>query len=124
MSPDKRSDEADWLGHLRLLRALGLRRQPASPALQPVRSHHFLDHADGETLLEPTELAPVSSPLVHRAVLVGQADVLCILLNCPLEEALAALAGAHAVVLAGRVVAAHGAQQRTLAAALLVIRRT
>ena len=110
MSPDERSDEADGLGQLRLPGALGLRRQPASPALQPVRPDHFLDHADGQTLLEPAELAPVSPPLVHRAVLVRQADVLCILLNCPLEESLAALARAHAVVLAGRVVAADGAQ--------------
>ena len=56
-------------------------------------------------------LAAVPSSLVDGAVLVGQADVLGVLLDGPLEEALAALAGPHPVVLAGRVVPAHCAQQ-------------
>ena len=54
---------------------------------------------------------PVPSPFVDRAVPVRQADILCILLNGALEESLASLARAHAVVLAGGVVAADGAQQ-------------
>ena len=72
---------------------------------------HLLDHADGQALLEAAELAPVPPPLVDGAVLVGQADVLGVLLHSPLEETLAALARPHSVVLAGGVVAAHGAQQ-------------
>ena len=59
----------------------------------------------------PAELATIPSPLVHRARLVRQADVLGILLHRPLEEPLAALAGADAVVLASRVVPADGTQQ-------------
>ena len=59
----------------------------------------------------PAELAAIPSPLVHRARLVRQADVLGVLLHRPLEEPLAALAGADAVVLASRVVSADGTQQ-------------
>ena len=60
--------------------------------------------------MEAAVLAAVAAPLVHRAVLVGQAHVLGVLLDGALEEALAALARPHAVVLAGGVVAADGAQ--------------
>lgn len=44
----------------------------------------FLHHAHGQALLEAAELAAVSPPLVHRAVLVSQADVLGIFLHCAL----------------------------------------
>ena len=91
--------------------APGLRWKTTSPALETVRPHHLLHHPHHQTLLEPTELATVSSPLVHRAVLVRQADVLGVLLHCPLEEALAALTGADAVVLARSIVPTHGTQQ-------------
>ena len=47
----------------------------------------FLHHAHGQALLEAAELAAVSPPLVHRAVLVSQADVLGIFLHCALEGA-------------------------------------
>ena len=72
---------------------------------------HLLDHADGQALLEAAELATVSSSLIHRAVLVRQADVLGVLLHRPLEESLAALAGADAIVLAGSIVPTHGTEQ-------------
>lgn len=45
----------------------------------------FFDHAHGKALLEAAELAPVPPPLVHRAVFVGQADVLGVLLHCALQ---------------------------------------
>lgn len=65
-----------------------------SPAVPP---HHvayakgtilpptFLHHAHSQALLEATELAAVPPPLVHRAVLVSQADVLGTFLYCALE---------------------------------------
>lgn len=46
----------------------------------------FLHHAHGETLLESAELAPVAPSFVHGAVLVGQANILGIFLNCALQE--------------------------------------
>jgi len=91
-------------------RALGLGGQAAAAALQVGRAHHLLHHAHRQTLVEAAVLAAVAAPLVHRAVLVGQAHVLGVLLDGALEEALAALARPHAVVLAGGVVAADGAQ--------------
>ena len=112
VSPDQRSYQTDRLSGRRLLGTFGLGRQPTSPALQSVRPDHLLDHADGETLLKPAELTPISTPLVHRAVLVCQANVLCILLDCSLEETFAAFAGSNPVVLAGGVVAAHCAEER------------
>lgn len=45
----------------------------------------FLHHAHSQALLEAAELAAVAPPLVHRAVLVSQADVLGIFLYCALE---------------------------------------
>lgn len=45
----------------------------------------FLHHAHSQALLEAAELAAVSPPLIHRAVLVSQADVLGIFLHCALE---------------------------------------
>ena len=92
--------------------APGFGGKTTSPALETVRPHHLLHHPARQALLEPTELATVSSPLVHRAVLVRQADVLGVLLHGPLEEPLAALAGAHPIVLARRIVPTHGTQQR------------
>ena len=53
-------------------------------------------------------MATISSPFVHWAVLVRQADVLGVLLHGPLEEPLAALTGAHPIVLARRIVPTHG----------------
>ena len=92
----------------------GLRGEATSPSLECVSADNLLDHADSETLLVPAELAVVSRPLVHGTVLVPYTDVLGIgvLLNSSLEEALAALAGSHAVVLARGVVPAYGTQQR------------
>ena len=111
MSSDESCDEGDWRCGWSLLVAPWFRRKPPSPPLQTVRPHHLLHHPHGQTLLEAAELATVSSPLVHRAVLVRQADVLGVLLHCPLEEALAALAGADAIVLARSIVPTHGTQQ-------------
>ena len=91
--------------------APGFSWKTTSPALETVCPHHLLHHPHGQALLEAAELATVSSPLVHRAVLVRQADVLGVLLHGPLEESLAALAGADAIVLAGSIVPTHGTQQ-------------
>ena len=112
MSPDQRRDQRHRGRGGGVLGALRLRGKTTSPTLERVRPDDLLDHPDGETLLEPAELAPVPPPLVHGAVLVRQTDVLGVLLDSSLEEALAALAGPHPVVLAGRVVATHRAQQR------------
>lgn len=71
---------------------------------------YLLDHANHQALLESAELATVSPAFVYRASLLGQAHVLGALLHGPLEEALAALACAHTVVLTGRGIAAHGAK--------------
>ena len=111
MGSHQRRDERNGGRGGRLLGASGLGRQPTASAFETVGSHNLLDHAHGQALLESAELAPVPPPLVHGAVLVGQADVLGVLLHRPLEESLAALTGAHAVVLAGRVVAAHSAEK-------------
>lgn len=46
----------------------------------------FLHHAHSQALLEATELAAIPPPLVHRAVLVCQADVLGTFLYCALER--------------------------------------
>lgn len=91
-----------------------LRGKATSPSLECVSADNLLDHADSETLLEPAELAVVPPPLVHGTVLVSYTDVLGIgiILNSSFEEALAALAGSHAVVLAGGVVPAYGTKQR------------
>ena len=111
MSPDQCSNEGHRRGGGGVLGTLGLRGKTTSPTLECVGANNLLDHPDGETLLEPAELAPVPPPLVHGAVLVRQTDVLGVLLNSSLEEALAALAGPHAVMLARGVVSAHGAKQ-------------
>lgn len=71
---------------------------------------YLLDHANHQALLESAELATVSPAFVYRASLLGQAHVFGALLHGPLEEALAALARAHAIVLTGRSIAAHGAE--------------
>ena len=102
-------DQGDRHGGGRLLRTLRFRGEPAPSTLQTVRPHHLLHHPHHQTLLEPTELATVSSPLVHRAVFVRQANVLGVFLHRPFEEAFAAFAGTHAVVLTGRVVSADSA---------------
>ena len=94
------------------MRTFRFGREPAPSPLQTVRPHHLLHHPHHQTLLETAELATVSPPLVHRAVLVGQADVLGVLLHRPLEESLAALAGANAIVLAGSIVPTHGTEER------------
>ena len=83
-----------------VLGALGLGGKTTSPSLETVRPDHLLDHAGGQALLEPAELAAVPPPLVHGAVLVRQTHILGVLLHRPLEEPLAALAGPHTVVLA------------------------
>ena len=73
---------------------------------------YLFDHSNRETLLEAAELAAIAPPLIDGTVAVGQTDVLGPFLDGPLEESFATLAGANAVVLAGRVVAADAAQLR------------
>lgn len=58
---------------------------PPRRAGRPVSPPTFLHHAHSQALLEAAELAAVPPPLVHRAVLVCQADVLGTLLYCALE---------------------------------------
>ena len=112
MSPHQCRDQRHRRSGGGVLGAFGLRGKTTSPALECVRADNLLDHPDSETLLEPAELAPVPPPLVHGAVLVRKTDVLGVFLDSSLEEALAALTGPHAVVLARGVIPAHGAQQR------------
>lgn len=88
-------------------RRLRLRRQTTSTTLQTVRSDALADHADVQALLVATILAPVAAPLIYNAIHGARAHVLGVLLHGPLKEALAALAGPHPVVLAGRIVAAN-----------------
>ena len=111
MRPDESCDQGNWRCRRGLLVAPWFRWKPPSPSLQAVRPHHLFHHPHGQALLEAAELAAISSSFVHRAVLVRQADVLGVLLHCPLEEALAALTGADAVVLARSIVPTHGTQQ-------------
>ena len=112
MGSDESRDQGDWRCWWGFLVAPWFGRKPPPSSLQTVRPHHLLHHPHGQALLETAELATVSPPLVHRAVLVGQADVLGVLLHRPLEESLAALAGANAIVLAGSIVPTHGTEQR------------
>jgi hypothetical protein len=58
--------------------------QAASAPLGPIPPPTFLHHAHSQALLEAAELAAVPPPLVHRAVLVCQADVLGAFLHCAL----------------------------------------
>lgn len=58
--------------------------RPAAVPLGLCQPPTFLHHAHSQALLEATELAAVSPSLVHRAVLVSQADVLGIFLHCAL----------------------------------------
>lgn len=71
---------------------------------------YLLDHANHQALLESAKLTTVSPAFIYRASLLGQAHILGALLYSPLEEALAAFACAHTVVLTGRGVAAHSAE--------------
>ena len=64
-------------------------------------------HAEREALLQPAELAPVPVDPVHHAVLLARALVVDHRALAAAEEALAALAGDHAVVHPARLVAAH-----------------
>ena len=112
MRTHQRRDHGHWLaaGRCRLVEAARLGGQTAAATLQAVRTHNLLHHANAQALLKTAELTSVSSAFVHRAVLVRQADILGVLLDGSLEEALAALAGADTVVLAGRVIPADGAE--------------
>lgn len=94
------------------MRGFGFRGQATSSTFEGVRPYDFFHHTDGEALLESAELTAVPSSLVYRAGFVGQADVLGALLDGPLEEALAALAGTDSVVLASGGVPADGAELR------------
>lgn len=96
----------------RFLGRLGLGREPTAPALERIGADDFFDHADGQALLEAAELAAVPPPLIHGTGFIGEADVLAAFLDSPLEEPLAALAGADAVVLAGGGVSADCAELR------------
>lgn len=71
---------------------------------------HLFHHADHQALLEATELATIPPAFVDRAGLFSEAHVLRALLHGPLEEALATLAGTHAVMLAGCCVATNRAK--------------
>ncbi len=72
--------------------------------------HRLPLHSGGQAFHVPTVLAPVPLPFVYDAVSVLPTRVRQLLPDCALEEALAALAGVHAVVLARRPVAADRAE--------------
>jgi hypothetical protein len=107
----------------RLLLILGLGRQTTASAFEVSRAHHLFDHADVEALLEAAVLAAIAATLVHRTVLLGQAHVLGVLLHGALEEALAALACSHTVVLTRGVVTAHSTQLTSRHHLLLMLHR-
>lgn len=69
----------------------------------------FRLHAHVETLLEATELAPVTIVLIDRTVPVAATRVAQPLSYAALEEALAALAADHAVMAAGSAILADDA---------------
>lgn len=75
-----------------------------------LRLTHLFHHANLQAFLVAAELATVPPTFVHGAGFFGETHVLRALLHGPLEEALAALAGTHPVVLTRRRVAANGAQ--------------
>ena len=115
MSPHQCCDHRHqriWGGVLGALLDFRIQGKTTSPALECISPDNFLDHPNAETLLEPAELAVVSPSLVHRAVLVCLTHILGVPLDSSLEEALAALAGLHAVVLPWCLVPAHGAQMQ------------
>ena len=62
-------------------------------------THTFSLHAHGQALLVAAVLAAVALALVHHAVLVIAAGVAQVFPHCALEEAFAALAAVHAIVL-------------------------
>ena len=59
-----------------------------SPPVTPLLLDGLPLHAHGDTLVVPTELAPVPLPLVHQAVLVLATGVGQLFTNCSLEETL------------------------------------
>ena len=61
----------------------------------------FFHHSNCETFLKATKLAPISSPLVYRAVSATETGVFRSLLYSTLKKAFAAFACQHAIVLAG-----------------------
>ena len=87
------------------------RGQAASAAFEAICPDDLFDHADSQTLLKAAKLTPVPTPLINRAIFIGQANIFGVFLNGALEKAFAAFAGAHTVVLAGRVVTADRAEQ-------------
>ena len=66
-------------------------------------------HPDFETLLETTVRAPLPLSLIDLTVSVRHTRVHFLVLDGPLEESFAGLAGQQAVVIAGHFVTAHGA---------------
>ena len=111
MGPNQGCDESYRWCRRCLLVTPGLCGQATPPTLEAVRPHHLLHHPHHKALLEAAELATVPPALVHFTVLVHQTNILGGLLDRPLEESLAALTGAHPVVLTTGNVATHGAGQ-------------
>lgn len=97
--------------HLCFLRTLWLGRESPSSTLEAVGPDNFLYHSHCQAFLEPTKLASVSPPFIHRADPLGKAHIFCIFLHSPLKESLATFTRADPVVLAGGVVSAHCTRQ-------------
>jgi len=94
-----------------------------SELLNGGRRRTFSSHADLEAFLEPTVLALVAVVLVDGAVATAATRVGEVAADRALEEALAALARQHAVVLPRTLVAAHdalGVQLQPVPAAAVV----
>ena len=85
-------------------------RQATPLSLEAARPHHLPHHPHHPALLKAAVLATVPSPLVHGAVLFRLTNILGVLLDCPLEETLAALAGEDTVVMALGVITAHSTE--------------
>ena len=94
-----------------LLRTLGLGGKSSSATLETVGPYNLFDHSSSQTLLEATELTSVPPSLVHRTVLVSQANILGVLLDSSLEESLATFTGPHSIMLTGCMISTYGAHK-------------
>jgi hypothetical protein len=78
-----------------------------SAAAHPIRADGLQLHADIETLLETTIRTSFPLRLVDVTSAIGHTRVDLLVLNRPLEEALAAFAGQQAIVVAAHLVPAN-----------------
>lgn len=120
MRPDHGSDKGNWrrssvvmtchnfTSSTRSVRSR-LWWQSSPPPLKGVSPHNFSHHPNSKTFLEPTELTPIPSPFIHRAVSIRHADIFGAALDCPLKKAFASFTSSDTIMLAGCSVSADSA---------------